>query len=177
MNNKDGILPVTIMDLSNNIICEEKCKEDKDKDKKPNILLFSPLFFATNIVTAFVNEYYLYSGLFCFLTLTSVIYHSNNNIYTNVIDKIAIILIVLYGAYILYNKIKIDLIDLNNLFNLFNLFKYSIIIFTFLGCIYLYYYGFVNKQYCFCDDDCIAYRYHFLMHIIVSIGHHFIIFL
>ncbi len=34
MNNKDEFLPVTIMDLSNNVICEEKCEEKKRKEKK-----------------------------------------------------------------------------------------------------------------------------------------------
>ena len=131
-----------------------------------NILLFSSLFFITNIVSAYFNEYYLYSGLFLFLTITSLVYHSNNNIYTKVIDKTAIILIVLYGAYVLYNKINLD-----------NLCNSSIVIITFLACIYLYYYGFVNNQYCFCDDICMAQKYHFFMHIIVSIGHHLIIFL
>lgn len=131
-----------------------------------NILLVSSLFFITNIATAFFNEYYLYSGLFCFLTISSLIYHSNNNIYTKIIDKIAIASIILYGSYILYNKI-----NLNNLFNS------AIIISAFLLCIYFYNYGFINKQYCFCDDLCVAQKYHFIMHIIVSIGHHLIIFL
>lgn len=137
-----------------------------DTNTTPNILLFSSLFFITNIVTAFFKEEYLYSMFFLFLTITSLIFHSNNNIYTYTIDKIAIALIVAYGSYILYNK-------RNENTHLY----FSFIMITFFACVYLYYYGFMCKQYCFCDDKCIAQKYHFLMHIIVSIGHHMIIFL
>lgn len=137
-----------------------------DENTTPNILLFSSLFFITNIVTAFFKEEYLYSMFFLFLTITSLIFHSNNNIYTYTIDKIAIVLIVTYGSYILYNK-------RNENTHLY----FSFIMITFFACVYLYYYGFMCKKYCFCDDKCIAQKYHFLMHIIVSIGHHMIIFL
>jgi hypothetical protein len=51
------------------------------------------------------------------------------------------------------------------------------IIITFLLCIYLYIYGFIVKKYCFYHDKCIAEKYHFIMHLISSIGHHLIIFL
>ena len=142
---------------------------NKNKDlliQKINILLFSSLFFITNILTAYYKKYYLYSFLFCILTLTSLIYHSNNNIYTNIIDKIAIISIVLYGAFTLYNKM-----NFNKCLNCL------IILISFLTCIYLFYYGFITKQYCFNNNKCIANNYHSILHIISSIGHHFIIFL
>lgn len=48
---------------------------------------------------------------------------------------------------------------------------------TFLLCTYLYVYGFIVNEYCFCQEKCIAQKYHFIMHVISSIGHHFIIFL
>ena len=118
------------------------------------------------MTTAFFTEQYLYSVLFFILTLTSLIVHYNDNFYTNIIDKIAISAIVSYGTYILYNKLN----D-NNRINC------TIIIVLFLACIFLYCYGFITKQYCFCDERCIAQKYHFIMHIISSIGHHFIIFL
>jgi hypothetical protein len=131
-----------------------------------NILLVSSLFFITNVATAYFNEYYLYSGLFALLTITSLTYHSNKNNYTYIIDKTAIILIVAYGAYMLYNKFNSD-IFLN----------FIMILSTLLACVYLYYYGYITSQYCFCDDDCISQKYHFILHVIVSIGHHLIIFL
>jgi hypothetical protein len=131
-----------------------------------NVLLLSSLFFVTNSVTAYFNGYYFYSLLFCILTTTSIIVHYNDNIYTNIVDKIAVISIVLYGAQLLYNKINI-----NKWMNC------MIIVTTFILCVYLYIYGFIVNKFCFCDDKCIAQKYHFIMHIISSIGHHFIIFL
>jgi hypothetical protein len=126
----------------------------------------SSLIFTTNIITAYLNEYYFYSFLFVILTITSLIVHSNDNIYTNVIDKFAVVQIVSYGAYTLYRKI-----NMNNILNC------STIIAAFLWCVYFYLYGFLTKKYCFCNEKCIAQRYHCLMHIIASLGHHFIIFL
>ena len=134
--------------------------------KKPSILIYSSLFFITNAITAFYNAYYLYSFLFCILTTTSLIVHNKDNIYTNTIDKIAVLSIVLYGAYMLYNKINI-----NKCVNCF------IIIIKFLLCIYFYIYGFFSKKYCFCDEKNISEKYHFMLHFIGSVGHHFIIFL
>jgi hypothetical protein len=134
--------------------------------KKNNILFYSSFIFITNIITAFFKEYYLYSFLFCILTITSLFYHSNSNIYTNIIDKFAILSIVLYGSYVLYDKT----LTTNNL-------QLFIIMTTFLLCILLFCYGYCNNCYCFNPDTCIGDKYHCLLHIISSIGHHFIIFL
>ena len=153
-------------DISNNIIHDNSITRQDKNIEKPSILLLSSLFFITNIVTAYFNEQYLYSFLFFILTITSLVVHYNDNFYTNVIDKIAVLSIVLYGGYVLCNKI-----NTNKWLNLL------IIIVAFLLCIYLYIYGFIVKEYCFCDKKCIAENYHFVMHVISSIGHHFIIYL
>ena len=134
--------------------------------QKCSILFYSSLFFITNVITAFLREYYLYSFLFCILTTTSLIVHSNDNIYTNFIDKTAVLSIVIHGGYSLYIKININ-----------KCLHCSIIIITFLSCVYFYIYGFFTQKYCFCHEKCIAQKYHFIMHIIGSMGHHFIIFL
>ena len=110
----------------------------------------------------------MYSLLFFILTTTSLIVHYNDNVYTNSIDKIAVLSIILYGGYVLYNKIRVG----TNKWLL-----YLMIIITFLLCIYLYIYGFIIKKYCFYDEKSISQTYHFIMHCISSIGHHFIIFL
>jgi hypothetical protein len=152
--------------LSNNII-DDNYKKCEDKIiPKTSILLLSSLFFITNVITAFFNEYYLYSFLFCILTITSLIVHYNDNIYTNIIDKMAVLSIILYGSCVLYNKINIK-----------KWINCLTIIITFIICIYLYVYGFFIKDYCFCNKTHIAKKYHFIMHIISSIGHHFIIYL
>ena len=132
----------------------------------PNILVVSSLFFTTNVLSAFYKEYYLYSFLFFILTITSLTVHHTNNIYTNIIDKIAVLSIILYGGCLLCSKL-----NTSNWINLF------VIILTFLLCLHLYVYGFIVKQYCFCNEKDVAQRYHFSMHIISSVGHHFIIYL
>jgi hypothetical protein len=128
------------------------------------ILFFSSLFFITNMITAYWFEYYLYSFLFCMLTITSVIYHTNKNIYTNIIDKIAILAIVLYGAYILYHK-KVLLTKT----------QIGIVVLSFLLCIFMFFYGYCTNKYCYDPDK--GDQYHSLLHLISSIGHHLIIFL
>lgn len=152
--------------LSNNIINNNYKKCEDEIIPKTSILLLSSLFFITNMITAFFNQYYLYSFLFFILTITSLLVHYDNNIYTNIIDKIAVFSIILYGSYILYYKINIK-----------KWINCSIIIITFIACIYLYVYGFIVNNYCFCNEKNIAEKYHFIMHITSSIGHHLIIFL
>ena len=157
----------TDTDTSNNIVICNNYSEYQDKIiQKPSILLLSSLFFITNVVTAYCNQQYVYSFLFCILTITSLIVHYNDNFYTNIIDKIAVLSIVLYGGYMLYNKINTN-----------EWCKCFVIIVAFLLCIYLYIYDFIIKEYCFCDEKCISQKYHSTMHIISSIGHHCIIYL
>jgi hypothetical protein len=159
------------MNVEQRIIYEREDKiksyrERFEKYKTPNILMFSSLFFITNAITALLHEYYLYSFLFFNLTATSLVVHYNNNFYTNIFDKISVLSIVLYGGYTLYNKI--------NTYKWLKLFSFIV---TFLLCIYLYIYGFIVKEYCFCQEKSVSQKYHVIMHAIGSIGHHFIIYL
>jgi hypothetical protein len=131
-----------------------------------NILCYSSLFFITNMVTSFYKGYLLYSSFFGFLTITSVIVHTNDNIYTNIIDKLGILFIVTYGSYIVYNKT-----DINNILQVF------MVVLCVLFCIWVYIYGYIRKDYCFSQDRRIADRTHCLMHLLSSFGHHIIIFL
>jgi membrane protein DedA with SNARE-associated domain len=77
----------------------------------------------------------------------------------------AVFSIVLYGGYLFYKK-TIQVSDQPNLI------LSAIIVATFLATICLYYGG-----YCFHEDKNEADWYHSLMHILSSIGHHFIIIL
>jgi hypothetical protein len=131
-----------------------------------SILLFSSLVFITNIVSAFYKKYYIYSLLFCGLTLTSVIYHYNTNMYTNIADRMLVSAVVLYGGYMLYKK------SITN-----NRFNYYFIILTFLSCGFLYIYGYLVDDYCYHPNKFIGDIYHGILHIISSFGHHLIIFL
>jgi hypothetical protein len=127
--------------------------------------LISSFIFITNIITAYLyKDYYIYSILFTALTLTSFLFYSNNNIYTNIIDKCAIAAVVLYGGCMLYNKITMS-----------NLHKVILIVASFISVLVLFFWGYYNKKYCY--DPVLGNHYHCLLHFISFIGHHFIIFL
>jgi hypothetical protein len=129
-----------------------------------NILVFSSLIFSTNIIISFIYKNYVYSCLFVFLTITSVIYHSNTNNYTNILDKIGIFLVVSYGIYVLHSKY-----DINKFFIV------SIIFILFLLTMFLYIYGYFTKQFCFHNQLSIGNKYHSLLHCISSLAQHLII--
>ena len=130
---------------------------------------YSSLVLLTNVAHNLFYENYFYAAAFMFLTITSLFYHSHMTsklIY--VIDKIAIIIVVLHGSYFFYIKC----IDIQNPIDYFYA---TIIVITFLSTLFLYYYGFQCTHYCFSLDDDVAQFYHVLMHFVSSIGHHLII--
>jgi hypothetical protein len=130
------------------------------------ILAFTALIFITNIITAFYKKYYLYSLLFLSLVISSVIYHSNNNVYTNAIDKVCIFAVVSYGAYTLYNKKSKE-----------RMWLLVLSVLSFFATLLLFFYGYTMKQYCYHPDTIVGNKYHGLLHIISSFGHHCIIFM
>jgi hypothetical protein len=134
-----------------------------------NICIITSFLFLFNAYITMVYNQYMYMFLFLILFLTSLLYHSIQNDVTLYIDKFAILMIVLYGGNILYNK------NINAVF--MNYFILFMIIFTFLGTIYLFYYGYMNNMYCFHPDEMIANLYHCLLHIFASIGHYLIVIL
>jgi len=131
-----------------------------------SILIFSSFIFITNVLSTFYKKNYIYCFLFVCLTITSLIFHYNANIYTNVLDKIFVLSIVFYGGYLLYNKATPD-----------NQFNILLIVITFLSCIFLFFYGYYVKDYCYNPDKCVGDKYHCILHIISSFGHHLITFL
>lgn len=127
------------------------------------ILIVSSFVFLTNSIVAYFFSYYLYSSLFIGLTLSSILYHSYSNVYTNLIDKLFILFIVGYGGHQLYQKI-----NTNKLLSL-------CIIVAFIGCIFLYYYGYCTNNYCYHPEINIGNKYHCLIHLLTSIAHHMIV--
>ena len=125
-------------------------------------LLASSMCFITNAISAYMYEYYLYSFLFGTLTFTSLFYHTSNTFYTNLMDKMAIASIVMYGAYVLYLK------QLNAL-------RLSVVVAAFMACILFFYYGYCTNQYCYHPDKSTGNMYHSLLHVVSSIGHHCIV--
>ena len=129
---------------------------------------YSSLVFLTNVAHNLFYENYFYAAAFMFLTITSLFYHSHMTsklIY--VIDKIAIIIVVLHGSYFFYIKC----FDIQKPIEYFYA---TTIVIMFLSTLFLYYYGFQCQKYCFSLDIDVAQFYHVLIHIISSVGHHLI---
>jgi len=124
------------------------------------INIISSFIFLTNALVAYLFDYKLYSFLFFMLWITSIIYHTNKNIYTNILDKIVIFTIFLYGGYLFVTKPQ----KIN----------YKIlIVLSFLTTILLYYYTSRYKEYKLSLQT--QTHLHSLLHIIASIGHHLIV--
>lgn len=131
-------------------------------------LFYSSFIFLTNVLIAYFYEEFSYSVLFFTLFITSLIVHSNDNMYTNLIDKAVIFCIVIYGAYIFFNKCK-------HINSIYHIIFAIIIVTTFLLTIYLYCYGYFCNKYCFCEDEENAKLSHSFMHLVGSFGHNCIV--
>jgi hypothetical protein len=107
--------------------------------------------------------FFLFTGLF----ITSVVMRMYRNIYTIILDKIVIGLVVLYGGKLFLDKLNNDGIFKNLLLN-------GLILLTLILSIFLYSYGYIVGSYCFGEN---GEAWHGFMHYISSIGHHLILFL
>lgn len=152
MNNEEFISEIKKILLTNNF----------------NSCFYSSFIFLINVSIAYYYKYYIYSFLFLTLFITSIIYHTTKNKISLIFDKISIILVVFYGSYLFYNKIIISEKSHQNFI------IYFLILLTFITTIYLFYYGYYTKKYCFCDDENRANYYHSFLHILSSLGHIFI---
>lgn len=145
-----------------------------DNNNKCSICVYSSLIFVTNVFWALYYNHYLYSFLFLCLTITSVIHHTYNTVYTGIIDKIPVYAIIIYGGFIFYNKYIITNIKDNTNSSITNI-KAALIVSAFLSVVFLYTYGYLTDNYSFHPSHSVSQMYHSLIHIISSIGHHFII--
>ena len=137
-----------------------------------NYCIYSSYLFLTNVLAALYFNQYLYAFLFLILTITSIIHHSSKTKLTNILDKISLYCVILYGGYIFYTNYKSkSTLDLN----IKTIINYIFIIVTFLAVVYLYTFGYITNDYVFHPEYKIAQMYHILMHILSSIGHHIII--
>ena len=132
-----------------------------------SITFYSCALFITNAINALVINNIVYSSLFTGLFITSVVMRMYRNIYTMILDKIIIGLVVLYGGKLFLDKLNTDGIFKNLLLNV-------LILLTFLLTIFLYSYGYIVGSYCFGENGD---TWHGLMHCISSVGHHLILFL
>ena len=134
-----------------------------------SVCVYSSLIFLTNIFLALYYDHYFYAFLFLCLTITSIVHHSYNTVYTGIIDKISVYAVIFYGGYIFYTKYIKDTKDI------INIVKPLMIVGTFLSVVFLYGYGYLTDNYSFHPNHSVSQMYHSLLHIISSIGHHFII--
>lgn len=125
----------------------------------------SSLFFLTNVFVTYYYEYYMYSALFLGLTISSSTHHLLKTPITCIVDKFFVFAVVGYGGYIFCNKI----------INGSKQMSCAIVIAAFLGTVFLYYYGSANGQFCFAEDKEESDKWHQLLHLLSSIGHHFIV--
>jgi hypothetical protein len=85
-------------------------------------------------------------------------------------DKLIIFAIVFYGGYTMWVKwlaVKV--------FTWTVLAKYAAAVACFVGCVGLYYGGYVFSMGCFHQEICMQNYWHAAMHIIGSVGHHIVV--
>lgn len=129
-----------------------------------NICIYSSGVFLINSVIALYYNYAIYSLLFAILWVTSVIHRLHRNIFTNIINKIAIFAVVVYGGNLFYEKLE-------RINGTRDILISVLIINTFLATIFLFYAGYILKKYCYCDDPILREKYHALLHFISCVGH------
>lgn len=130
----------------------------------------SSFLFITNSINNYLRGDNIYSLLFFLLFITSLLHHYFCIIETNIIDKLSILGVVLYGGNLYYKKIIILQATTENVKLI-----YYVPLLCFWLTIILYLYGDITDQYCFNKNASVANSYHSLLHIISSIGHHAII--
>ena len=114
----------------------------------------SSLIFTSNAIMLWLHDKHLYATLMCVLVITSVYNHYINTTFSAIIDKIAVYMVVLYGAhqYFAYSI------------------KYTSIIFVLFIASGVIYYAVLPQI-----ETPITYVYvHGLLHFVASIGHHLI---
>jgi len=147
---------------------------------KTTILQYTSFVFFTNFIHNTWKREFPYAWLFLLLTVTSLFVHSKIFIETNPIplifdysiydiilflDKIVLYSIIIYGGYLFW-KTREGLQSATS----------SIPIVTFLTVVYLYVVGYFLNKYYFDPDINMANLSHGAVHIISSIGHHYIIY-
>jgi len=131
------------------------------------ICIYSSHVFLVNVLIALLFHDFIYAVLFMTLFITSLFVHSDpSNIYKNLLDKLSIGCVVLYGAYRLYHSVQRSSGDADYI---------AMIITTFILTLYLYIYGYIVRDFCFHPDKTIRNVYHAFMHCVGSIGHIMII--
>ena len=131
------------------------------------IRYYSSFIFSTNVFVGLLTANYVYCVLFATLFLTSLRVHSlqvnsNNYIAINLLGKLVIFLIFLYGGHRLLQK---------RYMTPWGITKAIIIAMTCLFVIWIYCYGYLTNDLCFHHVPEFAAIYHVFMHVVGSLGH------
>lgn len=164
-----------------------KIENTKKNDKTKvacNPCFYTSILFLIVAIKALYNNYIPYGLLWLQLSITSILYHGKmysevNKDYLLSYDKASAYLVVLYGSYLLLQKISCfsDATNKKYKINLCSIITILIIIISFLTTIYLYHYGYQISKYCFDDNKETAHFYHMVLHLLSIIGHLLIILL
>jgi hypothetical protein len=132
------------------------------------VLVVSSLVYVSNVLTCWIMGEITYAKRFGALVATSLIVHINTNIYTIIIDKVSIACVVGYGGYTYFQSVW----GKNK-----NILGVYLPLATFITVCIFYVVGYLCKGFCFDTEHKICTRYHVLLHVISSIGHHAILLL
>jgi hypothetical protein len=128
--------------------------------EKP-LCFYSSFVFLINTFFCFLRNKFLYGMLFLVLFSTSVFFYTYNDLIPFLLDKITILMVVLYGGIYFLMKKK-------------RLIHSLIAIFTFFMTIFLFYYGYLTENYCYGEYSDF---YHSFLHILSSVGHLAVLFM
>ncbi len=132
------------------------------------VLVASCLVYLSNVFTCWIMGEITYAKWFGALVATSLVYHTNSNIYANIIDKVSIAGVVGYGGYTYLQHMWGEDKDALGVY---------LPLATFITVCIFYIVGYWCKGFCFDIEHRISTRYHALLHVISSIGHHAILLL
>lgn len=122
-----------------------------------HINTLSSCVFVSNTIVLLLKGLHRHAFLFSFLFLTSVMFHELKTLQFFYLDQIAIFLVTLNGAWLMYKNYRVSP-------------ALIVAVTTFLATIYFYYYGQLNRSYCY-DPDCGS-EWHAFLHVVSSVGHH-----
>jgi hypothetical protein len=141
-----------------------------------NPCILSSFIFLTNAASAVYFKHFIYGTVFFILALTSIIHHSLYKNWTKLIDRSIAYSIIVIGGIVFAKKILYAPITDLIKYIRFNGISLAIIA-TFALTVLLYALGYSCNKFCFDTNIPVSQRWHALMHVIASVGHHMIVWL
>jgi hypothetical protein len=140
-----------------------------------NICVYSSVLLLISATLALYKKYHIYACLLFVLLITSFSFHYYKTKHTFIMDRIVIIIVIMYTFYLFckknYNYYKLKI------FNSKKAILTSLIFIIVLLDIHLFIYGYYTNEYCYNKDKNIGELYHSLLHFITAYGFNTIIIL